>query len=1227
MQSADLSGKFQEVLANYLEARERGESVDPQALLRAHPDLADELKEYFANDRQIAAAAGSIIPPPRKHGGANQGPMRIGEYELLGEIARGGMGVVYRARHLGLQRLVALKMLLGGEFAGPDGVRRFRAEAEVVAELDHPHIVPIYDLGIHEGQAFFCMKLIDGPSLKQQIGAYAGRPEAATRLIIQVAHAVHHAHQRGILHRDIKPGNILLQTADARPSDKNKKNALKGTWGTPYVTDFGLAKRFRADGKASHSTAIVGTAAYMAPEQATGQQALTVTADVYSLGAVLFELLTGRPPFVGQNHLEILLQVVEKEAPSPLTLRPDVDPDLAQICLKCLRKNPEERYPSAGALALELSQWRAGETLTVRAPTRAERLWRTCRRHPFRVFSGLLVLGALLAIVGLSVAGNWYLSDLNEQLQESNRELTIAKESADANEARAIKEAENARQSEAERVKQVNQARLAWEAAEKSRLKADQAEIARKASEYDAELAKVKAMQDRTQALLESRRLLVQHYVANGQQLLQRGELFGAALWFGEALKQDPDHEELHRIRLGTTLRQCPQLAQMWFTNDKIRLMRLSPAGDRLLTAGKETAASLWDTKTGKVIGEPLRHDSAIASVEFSPDGRLILTTAAGDNMARVWSAASALPHGSPLKHSQAVHAAVFSPDNKWIATASADKTAHLWDAATTKSAGKPLLHEQAVRVVAFHPDGKRILTVSENQKKKKEAHVWGHVWDLGKQTSMSLTGQSIVGVRAAGFSKDGKHIYTINGNHHLRLWDTATGLPDKKLSADLKVKGADGILSPALDKLLQPTENDLKIIDLPGGTTAHTLHNDGPISLAQFSPGGHYLVTASPGRGVKLWQADTYQPFGPPLPSGQAISLARFSKNEQWLATFGEDRCIRLWNLAWPDRDRPAATPKHVGKLLASSPDGTRALLAIGTSLVAWDAARGHSLGTVSFTGSMPQARWSNDNRLVALAQREEVRLWNLTGKSTVLSQAWKQDEAPHVQFSADGKLLSIWSKHQAGVWDLAGKPVAFKKIASPALALDADGARLAVWKKTSLEIQELASGKTIALPIAGVPESFRFSPDRRSGVSAFADGSLVVWDLAQKKPATPVFWHGEPVRQLVYSADGRFLASAGASGHIRVWDSATGLPLSPVLTAPGSLADLSFRLDDTMLAALTNDGRVQRWSMQPLAGKLSDIVTQLHLAAGQELQLNGDSLVPLDAARLNDLWQQARR
>jgi tetratricopeptide (TPR) repeat protein len=320
----------------------------------------------------------------------------FGDYELVEEIARGGMGVVYRARQLTLNRPVALKMIAAGQLATVAAVQRFHTEAEAAARLDHPHIVPIYEIGEHEGQNYFSMKLIEGGTLAD-MGPKS--PEAAARLIGTVARAVHYAHQRGILHRDLKPTNILLDEQ-----------------GEPHVTDFGLAKLAEDDSSLTLSAAILGTPAYMAPEQAAGgAKQLTTAADIYSLGAILYELLTGRPPFHAATPLETLRQVVEQEPVPPSQVlrqqsrienqKSKISPDLETICLKCLNKDPQKRYPDASGLAQDLDHWRNGEPILARPVGTTEKVWRWCRRRP--VVAGM-ALAVLIALVAGLVVSNWF---------------------------------------------------------------------------------------------------------------------------------------------------------------------------------------------------------------------------------------------------------------------------------------------------------------------------------------------------------------------------------------------------------------------------------------------------------------------------------------------------------------------------------------------------------------------------------------------------------------------------------------------------------------------------------------------------------------------------------------------------------------------------------------------------------------------------------------------------
>jgi ABC-type phosphate/phosphonate transport system substrate-binding protein len=335
----------------------------------------------------------------------SSGTRVFGEYELIEQIGRGGMGVVYKARQVALNRPVALKMISAGEFASPVVIQRFHREAEAAANLHHPNIIPIYETGEIQGQHYLSMALIDGVGLDEYIkgaGSEVGLPgkgarsvsrmrqEEIARLLAKVARAVDHAHQHGVLHRDLKPSNILV--------DPN---------GEPHLTDFGLAKVLgRGDSSLTVTGAIMGTPSFMAPEQAAGGSKSTSTAaDVYSLGAILYAMLTGVPPFRGDTPVETLRQVVEQEPKPPSTLREGIDSDLATIAMKCLEKEPQRRYPSAAALAEDLERWSRKEPIQARPTHTTERFWRWCRRNPrVAVLSGAVALLLVLLTLGSTIA-------------------------------------------------------------------------------------------------------------------------------------------------------------------------------------------------------------------------------------------------------------------------------------------------------------------------------------------------------------------------------------------------------------------------------------------------------------------------------------------------------------------------------------------------------------------------------------------------------------------------------------------------------------------------------------------------------------------------------------------------------------------------------------------------------------------------------------------------------
>jgi serine/threonine-protein kinase len=343
-------------LDRLIDAHRRGEDVDIEAELAAQPEVAEELRQLWAA-AQIAdalAAPPSDVPSSSDEmftSAAQELPCVFGDYELLQELGRGGMGVVYKSRQISLGRTVALKMILRGSFATPDDLVRFRAEAEAAARINHPAIVPVYEVGQHDGNAYFSMQWIEGETLNDRLASGPMPPREAAELLLIVSRAIQAAHEKSVLHRDLKPSNILL--------DRN---------GDPHVTDFGLAKRVTSEANLTRSGAILGTPSYLAPEQAAGDRgSLGPATDVYSLGAVLYQMLTGRPPFQAATPLDTVMLVLEQDPLPPRLLNARADRDLELIAMRCLQKPPELRYASAAALADDLEAYLAGEPISARS--------------------------------------------------------------------------------------------------------------------------------------------------------------------------------------------------------------------------------------------------------------------------------------------------------------------------------------------------------------------------------------------------------------------------------------------------------------------------------------------------------------------------------------------------------------------------------------------------------------------------------------------------------------------------------------------------------------------------------------------------------------------------------------------------------------------------------------------------------------------------------------------
>ncbi len=1096
----------------------------------------------------------------------------IGPYVLVEEIARGGMGIVFRAHEKSLGRVVALKLVRGGVWASGDQLGRFHNEARAAAALLHPHIVLVYGFGEDGGNWYIAMRLIEGGSLA---GWGRGRgPDAGPRrsgreaaeIVRKLAEAVHYAHQRGVLHRDLKPENVLLDEA-----------------GEPFLTDFGLARLAEADAQLTRSHTSLGTPAYVAPEVARGGSAqATVQSDVYGLGAILYELLTGQVPFTGATPLEVLRQVADTEVRRPSALLRTVDRDLETICLKAIAKEPRQRYVDGSALAQDLGRWLNGQPIEARPVGPWERAAKWVRRRPLIAALLTLLLLSLLVIT----LGSWQVSRNLRAVGEQQRRSLVELNVATAN--RLVAERDSA-------------SSLAYQVAT---LRIDSDDPGRERMHRIRLGLTLRDLPKLVQQWHHDAAANTAVFSADGRAVLSAGADGTARIW-------DPATGEAGRIlrhpaavthalfspdgRLVLTL--CKDGgARLWNAADGTQRFpawpvhvpyfklpvappaAFSPDGSHLL-AVSANQLEIREVASGRLAVPAARLPGRGIHGTFSPDGRRVVT-AESDGRVRVWAwEPDRLREETAYRHVAGETGASFSPDGRQVASVGSDARAVLWDALTGQPVAPPLHHDTPLRLgqATFSPAGDRLLTLSFNNTVR--------IWDVptGRLPNRSIGHE--IGITMARWDPAGRRIVTAGFDGTARVWEAARGeIAEPWLRHGRYV--VDASFSPEGNQIVTACQDGgIRLWTLSLNSGSITRLPRGPISVAFASIDGTQLATASRDGILTLTDLTSERFSSRELRHERPVVGGAFDPGGRRVATLTDEGKVHLWDLQTGSEravSEPVPTPFAT---VAFDPAGRRLLttsaLNPANRLTRFTLLNAQTLEAAILGHStnefISRSEFSPDGQnILASGHLGTVYLWRAASPGEAPRLLRLGTESGPAHFSPDGRWIVTSSTREG---------------------FDPGEARL--WAVTTLQPAGLPMTHQDGVGLAA------FSPDGRTLATGSEDATARVWAVPSGKPVTPPMPHQQTVRQARFTEDGRILATGTRGGHVRLWDVATGQPLMAPQTIADGIGLMVFVRGSTPLVVVGLDGAIHRWDFSPARESLPELERRV-------AELNGGTALP---------------